>query len=141
MRVVIDTNVWISGLLFGGNPQKIIALAKSKQIKIICSIPLLNEIIDTLNYPKLQKRLAKLKVTPENLISTISNYIQILPIKEIEPVANLRDDDDLKILATAFHNQAIVIVSGDSDLLILQEYKGILIMTAKQFLDTYFPNQ
>lgn len=141
MRVVIDTNVWISGLLFGGNPQKIIALGKSKQIKIICSIPLLNEIIDTLNYPKLQKRLAKLEVTPENLLSTIYSYVQILPITEIEPVANLRDDDDLKILATAFLNQAVVIVSGDSDLLILKEYQGILIMTAKEFLATYFPNQ
>lgn len=74
MRVVIDTNIWISGLLFGGNPQKIIELAQSKKITIICSIPLLDEIINTLNYQKLQKRLAKLEVTPESLLSKICDY-------------------------------------------------------------------
>ncbi len=139
MRVVIDTNIWISGLLFGGNPQKIIELAKSKQITLICSISLLDEIIETLNYPKFQNRLNKLEITIANLLSTIYSYVQIMPIIEIESIENLRDPDDLKIIATAFTNQAIVIVSGDNDLLILKEYKGILIMTAKEFLSRYFP--
>jgi putative PIN family toxin of toxin-antitoxin system len=141
MRVVIDTNVWISGLLFGGNPQKIIALGKSKQITIICSLPLLNEIIETLNYSKFEKRLLKLGITAESLLSSAYSYMEICPIREIEPIANLRDTDDLKIIATAVTNKAIVIVSGDSDLLVLHQYQGILIMTAKDFLEKYFPNQ
>jgi uncharacterized protein len=139
MRVVIDTNVWISGLLFGGNPQKIIALGKEKQITICCSTPLINEIIDTLNYPKLEKRLLKLEITPSKLLETIYSYIEIVPIKEIEPVANLRDSDDLKILATAVSSKAIVIVSGDNDLLVLQKYQDISIMTTVEFLNRYFP--
>jgi putative PIN family toxin of toxin-antitoxin system len=137
MRVVVDTNIWISGLLFGGNPQKILELGSNKKITIICSIPILDEIIETLKYPKFQNRLSKLEITPENLLSTIYSYVQILPIKEIEPIGDLRDPDDLKILATAITNRAVVIVSGDSDLLILKEYQGILIMTATEFLNYY----
>ncbi len=140
MKVVVDTNIWISGLLFGGNPEKILELGRLQKITIICSLPLINEITETLNYDKFKKRLAKLKITPENLLSIIYTFIQITPIREIESVANLRDSDDLKILATAISGKAIVIVSGDSDLLILKEYKGIKIMAAKEFLNYYFPD-
>jgi putative PIN family toxin of toxin-antitoxin system len=138
MRVVIDTNIWISGLLFGGNPQKIIELGKAKEITIICSLPLLDEISETLNYAKFRTRLAKLGVTVEDLLLSIYACAKILPTTEIESVANLRDPDDLKVLATAVNNLAVVIVSGDSDLLILKEYKGIAIMTATEFLTCYF---
>lgn len=52
MKVVVETNIWISGLLFGGNPEKFLELGKLQQITIICSLPLINEITETLNYDK-----------------------------------------------------------------------------------------
>ena len=60
MNVLLDTNVWISGLLWGGNPRKIIQLAEQEQITIYLSLPLFHEIEETLNYPKLQVRLQAL---------------------------------------------------------------------------------
>jgi len=57
----------------------------------------------------------------------------------IQAPKDLRDLDDLFILALALGTGAIAIVSGDSDLLVMREFQGILIMTAKEFLDRFFP--
>ena len=57
MRVVIDTNVWLSALLWGGQPNFILQLVEKKQIQAISSEEILNELIDIFQKPKLQKRL------------------------------------------------------------------------------------
>jgi uncharacterized protein len=54
-------------------------------------------------------------------------------------VPDLRDPNDNMILATDLAAGADVIVTGDRDLLVLQEYEGIPIVTAKEFLERYFP--
>jgi uncharacterized protein len=54
-------------------------------------------------------------------------------------VSDLRDPNDNMILATDLAAGADVIVTGDRDLLVLQEYEGIPIVTAKEFLERYFP--
>ena len=53
MKVLLDTNVWISGLLWGEMPNQIVKLARSGQITAIVSIEILNELRNTLGYPKL----------------------------------------------------------------------------------------
>ena len=65
MKVLLDTNVWISGLLWGGMPNQIVKLARSGQITAIVSIEILNELRNTLGYPKLQPQSARLEETAE----------------------------------------------------------------------------
>lgn len=59
MRVVLDTNVWVSGLLWGGSPRRVIELAEQQQLTVFVSDRLLRELETTLKYPKLQARITK----------------------------------------------------------------------------------
>jgi putative PIN family toxin of toxin-antitoxin system len=74
-------------------------------------------------------------------LTIIQQLIQICPVAEIELVPELRDQDDLIVLATAVAAQAVVIVSGDNDLLVLGDYAGIQIMSVADFLSRYFSNE
>ena len=77
MKVLLDTNIWISGLLWGGNPRKIIQLAVAEQIIIYSSNLLIDELQATLAYPKLQRRLEKLEITAEELLVEVYRLIQL----------------------------------------------------------------
>jgi putative PIN family toxin of toxin-antitoxin system len=141
MRVILDSNIWISALLFGGLPRQVLTLANTGKIQIYSSEVLLDELEEVLSYQKLQKRITRLGTTSDELLTTVRQLIQVCTIAEIEPVPELRDQDDLIVLATAVAAQAIAIVSGDNDLLVLQSYSGILIMNVADFLARYFPTE
>jgi hypothetical protein len=91
-----------------------------------------------LNKQKLQARLQSLSFTVNGLMSGTRELVEIYPISTID-VPELRDANDNMILATAIAADADVIVTGDLDLLVLQEYEEIPIVTAREFLDRYFP--
>ncbi|MUL37711.1 putative toxin-antitoxin system toxin component, PIN family [Gloeocapsopsis dulcis] len=67
MKVLLDTNIWVSGLLWGGVPGEILKLAQSQQISVVASEALLQELELTLSYTKLQQRISLLGVTVEDL--------------------------------------------------------------------------
>ena len=72
----------------------------------------------------------------------LSPLIQVLEV--IEPISHVeicRDPDDNKFLECAKDSHALYIVSGDKDLLVIEEYENIQIMTAKDFCKKYFPNE
>ncbi|MEM8779216.1 MAG: putative toxin-antitoxin system toxin component, PIN family [Cyanobacteria bacterium P01_G01_bin.49] len=77
MKVLLDTNIWISGLLWGGNPRRVIQLAMSEQINLYSSKALINELQATLAYPKLQRRLKKLEITAEELLVEVAQITQL----------------------------------------------------------------
>ena len=137
MKVLLDTNIWISGLLWGGNPRKIIQLAVAKQIFLYSSKLLINELQATLAYPKLQRRLKKLEITTEELFVEVYRLIEISQPILLSDIADLRDSKDKIVLETALSVPVEVIISGDEDLLVLGEFQNISILTSKQFLDNY----
>ena len=137
MRVLLDTNIWISGLLWGGNPRRIIKLAMSEQITIYSSKLLIDELQATLAYPKLQRRLEKLAITAEELIVEVAAITQLSQPVAISNFSQLRDPKDKIVLETALSVPVEVIISGDEDLLILREFREISIMATKQFLENY----
>lgn len=139
MKVVLDTNIWISAWLWGGILRNLIGLARRKEMIICTSKPLLNELENTLSYKKLQKKILSLGLTKEQLLTGTKEISIIYPIIDLN-VPELRDPDDSIILATAIASESEVIVTGDQDLLTLIKYQEIEIMTAKQFLITYFPD-
>lgn len=63
MRVILDSNVWVSALLFRGLPRQLLILATPNQIEIFSASLLLDELEEVLQYPKLQKRIARIETT------------------------------------------------------------------------------
>ncbi len=137
MRVIIDTNVFVSGWLWGGIPARLFRLARNSQLRICASEPILAELQNTLSKQKLQVKLQSLGFTVDNLMIGTRALVEVYPISDIN-VPILRDPNDNMILATAIA-AADAIVTGDLDLLVLQEYEGIVIVTARDFLNRYFP--
>lgn len=132
-RIVPDTNIVVSGLLWRGNPRQILDAARDEIIELYTSPVLLEELEDVLSREKFAARLAAANVTVQDLISGFSVLATVIEAEPIELVI-LRDPDDDAVLACALSADAEIIVSGDSDLLDLKEHKGIRILTATEFL-------
>ena len=137
MKVVLDVNVWISGLLWGGVPGQILKLAKNQRITIFASEKILADIEDTLERPKLQSRKQYWGYTTAYLMTIVQELIQPCVDRLLE-VPQLRDADDAVILASAIVIQAEVIITGDLDLLTLHDFENIPIITPQEFLSRYF---
>jgi hypothetical protein len=100
MRVIIDTNLFVSGWLWGGIPARLFRLARSRQLIICASEPILAELEKTLSKQKLRGKLQSLGFTVEYLISGTRELVEVYPISAIN-VPDLRDRNDNMILATA----------------------------------------
>lgn len=137
MRVVLDTNIWVSAWLWRGIPGNFIRLARKQDIIICISEPLLTELENTLSYQKLQNKILTISLTKEQLLIGTREISSVYPITALN-VPQLRDPDDNIILATAIASNAEAIITGDQDLLTLVKYQNIPIMTANTFLNTYF---
>lgn len=138
MKVVLDTNIFLSGWLWGGLPDSVLKLGEEHLIDVCASEVLLNELQATLSRDKFRSKLQMLGVTVNDLMAGVREVVAVYPISDID-VPELRDPNDNMILATAIAAGAEAIVTGDRDLLVLQEYEGIPIVTAREFLERYFP--
>jgi putative PIN family toxin of toxin-antitoxin system len=137
MKVVLDTNIWVSAVIWGGIPDEILLLEQTKILTIAMSQQLLNELERTFNKPKLQPKLKALGLIVSTLMNLIRESVVLYVIDEMT-VPELRDPDDSIVLATAIAAKADVIITGDRDLLILAEYQDINIMSARDFWQRYF---
>jgi len=132
MRIVLDTNVLISGIFFGGNPRKVLEKWQEKSFTLLTSLEILaeyEEVLDRLE-SKSKKKTKSIVAKTVNLLTRESEVI--LPSVDVHLS---RDPDDDKFINCALSGSAIYIVSGDNDLLELKEVQGFEIITAKQFLD------
>lgn len=128
MRVVFDTNVLLSAFIFGGNPAKLFDLARSGDIHLITSTAILKEFAAVLK--------AKFAWEDDDVAEAIKTvgYSSEL-VKPMEKIAIISDDADNRILECATAGKADFIVSGDRHLLDCASYKGIRIISAREFLD------
>ena len=127
--VVLDTNVILSALLFGGKPRQILEMALRGKIQIYLSEPLTEEISAVLHRPKF-------RCTPEAIQIILSELIGIAQWVEPSQQLSIIDDDpdDNRVLECANEAQAEFLVTGDSHLLGIKKYGGIRIVTPDQFL-------
>ena len=135
MRIVIDTNVLISGVFFGGFPREILSSVVSQKITACATAEIINEYEDIA-----QEMIDRKQGHIDRAI--LAPLIQVLEV--IEPISHVeicRDPDDNKFLECAKDSHALYIVSGDKDLLVIEEYENIQIMTAKDFCKKYFPDE
>ena len=130
-RVVIDTNVVVSALLFGGVPGKLVPLWKSGRIRALASKEMIEEYLRVLTYPKFE-------LSEEEINYLL--YQEILPYFEIVwtkpgPVIVEEDPSDDMFIRCAEAGKANAILSGDQHLLDLKSYGKVKILTPSQFLE------
>ncbi|MPZ87836.1 MAG: putative toxin-antitoxin system toxin component, PIN family [Nitriliruptorales bacterium] len=129
VRVLLDTNVLISALLFGGLPEALLRRGLEGAFVMISSEVLLDELEDKLlqrfEFGRAQSRLVRqeLDLASDN----------VLP--QTVPAAS-RDPDDDHVLAAAVAGLADWIVTGDKDLLVMGRHRGIAIVTPRSFWET-----
>ena len=132
VKVVADTNVVVSALLWKGNESKIIGLAEEGKIKLLSSVALLDELKKVLMY----ERFGLGEKTVDDNVKYILTVSEIISPKRRLKVIR-EDPDDNKFLECALEGKARYIVSGDRHLLRLKEFRGIKIVRAKGLLDLF----
>mgnify|MGYP000614924767 CR=1 FL=1 len=129
MKIVLDTNVFMSGIFWQGTPSKVLTLWQEEKI-IVCMTP---EILD--EYKRVGDSLAKKYpgVNIDPFLELLTIYGEFYSdISLSQPIS--RDPDDDKFIACALSAKAKIIVSGDKDLLDIKCYASIDILTPKEFL-------
>ncbi len=134
MRLVLDTNIVISALLWRGMPYQILeTVSRSRELRLFASPALLDELADVLTRPMAAKRLALIGKTAAEVLADYQAVVEVVEPRVVPRVV-LRDADDDQVIAAALAAQADFIVSGDDDLLCIGSYKTIHIITAVQAL-------
>jgi hypothetical protein len=133
LRVVLDTNILISALIFTGVLSKIVNLWKDGSVVPVLTKETFNEFREVLNYPKFS-----LTKTEINLIleEEILPYFEVVKVaRSVKEVCRDRQDD--KFISCAIAARADYIVSGDEDLLVLKKYGQTKIIFASEFLGQF----
>jgi putative PIN family toxin of toxin-antitoxin system len=133
MRIVVDTNTAISGLLWDGPPHQLLELGFREILTVCSSVALIAELAEVLSRPKFLQRIRAASLSGSELIQ---NYARIVEIVDAQPLAARisRDPDDDIVIAAAVAARADLIVSGDRDLLGLRSAAGIPVVTATEAL-------
>jgi len=129
MNIVCDTNVLVSGILFGGNPRKVLRLCSTLRVVNFISPDIMQEVEDVLRCPKFG-------LLPEQVYRIMGIFMEtfamVTPAITVDDI--IVDPDDNRILEAAYAAEAQTIVSGDSHLLELVSWRGISILTPADFL-------
>jgi len=129
VKVVLDTNVLISGIYFGGLPGKILEAWGARRFQLLVSTEILQEYLDVAE--RLADRYAGVEY--ESILGLIIQNAELVQPSDLpEPVST--DPDDDKFLACALAGDSTIIVSGDSDLINVSGYCGIKVLTPKAFV-------
>jgi len=133
MRLIVDTNILVSAFVFKSETANNVVRIAAKTHTLLFSESTFNELKSTL---------LKQKFAGVAELSTISNFLfNLVRIGEfIEPkteITECRDPKDNKFLELAVAGNATCIVTGDNDLLVLDPFRDIRIITPKEFLDQF----
>ena len=131
MRILIDTNILISGLFFHGLPNQLLKEIDFEKFQVCIN----DEIFDEYRM-QIDKKVLKPKYRLDReLRKKFFSNLHSFEIKSDLQVC--RDPKDDKFLHCAIDAKAIYIVSGDNDLLTIKNFEGIEIVTAREFYDKY----
>ena len=133
MRAVIDTNVLVSGLLWHGPSNALLTQVRAAAIDLITSPALLEELADVISRKKFAAILERTTRTPERILSELRALAEVVIAPPL-PKPVCRDPDDDAVLACALAGRVDLIVSGDDDLLVLNNFEGIRIVKPAEAL-------
>jgi len=135
IKVVLDTNIYISGILFAGKPREVLDLAIKGKIHVFISPDILSELRDVLSRKKFG-------FSPEHVdiiireIESITTMVN--PAKKYSIVSH---DSDNIIIDCAMESRVEYIITGDNDLLCLNKYKSITIINPALFIEEYLDHR
>ena len=128
MRVVLDTNVFISGIHWTGASEKVLRAWMNEKFELVSSLPIIDELVMILMS-------FKIPLEPEDISwwesLILEKYVIVIPTEKINVVS---DPDDNKFVEAAMEGKADYIVSQDKHLLILKGYCGIKVLHPDEFL-------
>ena len=134
MKVVLDTNVWLSGIFWDGEASKIIEKSKKNNMQILISEDILSEIVNVLNKEsKFQKYILNLRLSIEDLLRTILSVSDLIETKSKLDVIKADPKDNI-ILEAALDGKVEYIISYDNHLLNMIEFRSIKIISPGEFL-------
>ena len=126
MKVVLDTNVLVSALLKRDSiPGRLLQVVWDGSLDLVLSEPLLTELRDVLDYPKIRRRLVANAIDRDLFLELLPFFTIQVDLSGIQ-VSRPRDAADEMVLATVVAGQAEWLVSGDEDLLVLADRYPIL---------------
>ena len=129
IRVLPDSNVIISAVFWAGKPYKVVSRGLKGDYQLVTSLEIIREVSNKLRIKFLlpEEKIAELANVMLNLFRVVSVTTEVIAA---------RDKSDDKIIECAIDGKADFIVTGDPDLLVLKEFKGIKIVSPKDFLET-----
>ena len=130
MRVVLDTNTLVSGVISAnGPPRRLLTAARQQAFEWYTSPALLEELLDVLSREKFTQHLSRVGLSAQGIVSDLQRIAHLVVPSRVPRVIE-QDPDDDQVLACAIAAQAELIVSGDKHLLSLGGYyQGIRIVT------------
>jgi uncharacterized protein len=133
MRIVLDTNVFISGIFFAGPPSQILKAWENQRLQIVLSRQILDE------YQRVSSTLSSKFPTVDILpiIDLITIHGQLVDTQGLD-ISACEDPDDDKFLECAIAGKCKTVISGDKHLLRLSGYEGITVLSPRNFMDKYF---
>lgn len=133
LHFVMDTGVLISAILLPRSvPRQAVNLAFARGI-VLASADTIEELDEVLRRPKFNRYIHE-----EERLLFLSAFIRDAKVLDVaEKVKECRDPKDDKFLELAVSGNAACIVSGDSDLLVLNPFRGVMILTPQEFIITF----
>lgn len=130
LRLVLDTNVVVAGLLWNGPPRRLLEAAIAREVELYSSAVLLDELAQTLGYAKFAARIEAFGTSISTLVAQYAALVSlVVPVSVPRIVANDADDDH--VIAAAVAARAELIVTGDrKHLLPIGSHRGVAIVTA-----------
>ena len=132
MKIVLDTNVFISGIFFSGPPSQILQAWKNKKLRIILSQDILDE------YHRVAESLSSKYPTIDifQIIELVTVHGQFVDSTDLD-ITVCEDPDDNKFIECAIASDTKIIVSGDKHLLKITGYRGITVFKPRDFVNRY----
>ena len=130
MKVVLDTNVFVSGIFFGGTPGRVLEAWRDGRAEFVLSREIVEEYVRVGG--ELADRFPGVDLSAALELLTVSATLVTAPPL---PERASRDPDDDKFLACALAAGADCVVSGDRDLLDVSSYEGIVVLSPRDFFD------
>jgi len=137
MRVVLDTNILVSGFLWDGPPNKIVQLLSEKKFTLVASAELFEELNRVSRYDRFARRLAALEHSPDDMVEKFETLAEFVPVRPLPQPVIPDDPSDEALLRAAVSGAASCIVTGDNHLLTLKIFQNTRIYNPVDFLQSF----
>lgn len=134
MKIVCDTNVLVSGLVWGGTPGAVWDRVVAGKDRLCISRAMLTEVARVLDYPRIAKVLRKRELASRDILAAIVGTSDVIWPQPLRACVIRADRDDDAVLACAAAAGASHIVTGDQHLLALGSWNAVRILTPADYL-------